>query len=87
VERCWAITEGLWGQQAAQATASDRSRNLAPTGEVFVGSVRLAPVDPLPWPFVASQPSAPSVFTPLQLTPEEWRADDGELVFGWSIGG
>lgn len=53
--------------------------------EAYAGSVRLAPADPLPWPFSAPQSTPPNAFAPIKLTPIEWRADDGSLVFGWSI--
>ncbi len=84
--RIQAIREGLVGLEPG-AGPRDHARSLAPTGEVFAGSVRLAPVDPLPWPFRAKEVTAPSVFTPLDLTPVEWRNDTGEVVFGWSVGG
>ena len=51
------------------------------------GSVRLAPSDPLPWPFRPISVSAPSPFEPLELTPVEWKDADGRWVLGWSIGG
>jgi len=86
LDRVRAIREGLGGL-GPDASAQDRARSLAPSGEVFAGSVRLAPADPVPWPFRASDLPAPSIFTLLPLTPEEWRDDSGELVFGWSIGG
>ena len=86
VHRCQAILEGL-GALDPDAGPEARARSLDPAGEVFVGSLRLAPADPLPWPFRAVEPPAPSVFVPLDLTPEEWVGDDGETVFGWSIGG
>jgi hypothetical protein len=86
VERCRAIIEGLGGP-SLDATSQDRAGSLAPTDEVFVGSLRLAPADPLPWPFRASETPAPSVFSPLSLTPQEWRGPDGGWVYGWSIGG
>ena len=86
VERSQAIVEGLGGL-GPWASARARARSLAPTGEVFAGSVRLAPSDPLPWPFVASEVPAPPIFVPLELTPEEWRSPEGELIFGWRIGG
>jgi len=86
LERSQALREGLGGL-TDDATARERARALDPSREVFVGSVRLAPADPLPWPFRRLDVPAPSVFTPLQLTPVEWRDDGGELVFGWSIGG
>jgi hypothetical protein len=86
VQRAQAILEGVGGLGPG-ATARDSARSLAPGSEVFAGSVRLAPSDPLPWPFRASEVSAPSIFTPLDLTPEEWRGESGEWVFGWSLGG
>ena len=54
---------------------------------VAIGVLRTAPSDPLPWPFPEPTIHAPSVFLPLALRPEEWRAPSGELVFGWSIEG
>lgn len=81
-DRLAAILEGLGdlGDEAA-------FRFVSPEGEVFVGSMRLAPVDPLPWPFRAYAPPAPAVFAPLELKPVEWTGDAGELVFGWSLEG
>ncbi len=84
--RSQAIEEGLTGLPD-EATDRERARALDPSSEVFVGSVRLAPADPLPWPFKRLDPAPPSVFEPLTLTPEEWRLPDGTLVFGWSISG
>lgn len=86
LERIQAIQEGQLGL-GPDATAQDRARALAPTGEVFAGSVRLAPADPLPWPFAASDVDAPSTMLPITLTPREWQDAAGELVFGWSLGG
>lgn len=58
----------------------------APGAEAYAGSVRLAPADPLPWPFAVPSTTPPNPFTPIALTPVEWRASPkGELVFGWSI--
>ncbi len=65
----------------------DPARARAPEGDVFVGAVRLAPSDPLPWPFAVAAAAAPSVFTPLTLTPVEWRDEADELVFGWEFDG
>lgn len=86
IDRALAIEQGLTGLPA-DASARDRARILAPGSEVFAGSVRLAPADPLPWPFRATDTPAPSVFTPMSLVPEEWRDAAGDLVFGWSIRG
>ncbi len=79
-----AIREGLGD---VDLSPEAKARALAPGGQVYAGSVRLAPVDPLPWPFRAAEVSAPSVFTPLRLTPVEWRDEQGELVFGWKVEG
>lgn len=85
VARTQAIAEGVGGLPGA--TERDRARATAPGGQVYAGSIRLAPSDPLPWPFPAPNPGAPSVFTPIELRPLEWRGGAGELVFGWSIRG
>ena len=85
MERTQAIAEGVGG--LPEASERDRARSLSPDAEVYAGSIRLAPVDPVPWPFRATEPQAPSVFTPLELRPEEWRDASGEWVFGWSIRG
>lgn len=77
----------LEGTGAGPLDARDRARGVDPQAEVFVGAVRLAPADPLPWPFRLSAASPPSVFTQLTLRPVEWRSPDGGLVFGWSIEG
>jgi hypothetical protein len=84
--RSQGLIEGL-DQLASDATARDRARSVAPGAAVFAGSVRLAPSDPLPWPFVPVKVSPPSVFEPMRLIPVEWVGDDGELVFGWRIEG
>ena len=86
MERTQAILEGLGGL-GLDASARDRARALAPGSTVFAGSVRLAPGDPLPWPFSGPEPSAPSIFEPIQLVLQEWTGEDGALVFGWSIEG
>jgi hypothetical protein len=86
IARMQAITEGLEGL-SPDASERDRARSLSPTGEVFAGSVRLAPADALPWPFRSAEIPAPSIFTPLGLTPQEWRDGDGDRVFGWRIDG
>lgn len=84
--RALALLEGL-GALPADLTAAERARALSPDGEVFIGNLRLAPADSLPWPFHAVTPAAPSVFAPFELRPVEWRGADGELVFGWTISG
>jgi hypothetical protein len=78
----------------AQAMLEAMGTPGGPNGEVralglgysaFAGSLRLAPSDPLPWPFAPPEVEAPPVFSPLQLVPVEWRDSKGELVFGWRI--
>ncbi|MEQ9498572.1 MAG: hypothetical protein RIT81_16975 [Deltaproteobacteria bacterium] len=65
----------------------ERARALSPTSEVFAGSIRLAPTDALPWPFVVPTIRPPSVFSPLKITPVEWPDTSGEgLVMGWKLG-
>lgn len=66
-------------------SARGRAAAAAPGYEAYAGSVRLAPADPLPWPFAAPVVDPPSPFAPFQLTPVEWRGDDGERVFGWRV--
>lgn len=83
--RIQAILEGQGGIEGT--TDRERARALSPQGEVFAGSIRLAPVDPLPWPFLAADTRAPSAFSRIELQPVEWRRPDDELVFGWRIGG
>jgi len=85
LEETLAVLEGVGGLDEATSTR-DRARSLDPASTVYAGSVRLAPSDPLPWPFVAGQVSPPPIFTPIRLVPTEWR-EDGELVFGWTIEG
>jgi len=77
--------EGLTGVYDAPNTA-DKASALSPDSEVFVGSFRIAPSDPLPWPFTVAPIEAPPVFTPMSLRPEEWRRGDGTLIYGWRIG-
>jgi len=75
--------------------ASDRASALSPGSNVFGGSIRLAPSDPIPWPFRVPGVEPPSVFEPLRLDPLEWRSRQGnagcdaceEVVFGWQISG
>ncbi len=80
--RVQSLLEGL--RQLA-LTPADKARALAPAHEAFAGNIRLAPADPLPWPFSAPEVEAPSAFVPLVLVPEEWRGERGALVFGWRV--
>ncbi|MEQ1565405.1 MAG: hypothetical protein ABMA64_07185 [Myxococcota bacterium] len=84
VARAQAISDGVG---AAAETARERARGLDPDATVYAGSVRLAPTDPLPWPFTVTEVPAPSAFEPIALVPVEWRDASGAVVFGWSLGG
>lgn len=75
-----AILEGL----GISSTSVLAGRAVDPEAVVYAGSVQLAPVDTIPWPFTASDVSAPSAVVPIQATPVEWRIE-GELVFGWAL--
>jgi len=66
-------------------SAQGRVAAAAPGYESYAGSVRLAPADPLPWPFSAPLVDPPSPFAPIRLTPVEWYDDDRERVFGWRV--
>jgi hypothetical protein len=82
--RLEAILEGL--QQLAVTPKSERgARALSPSTQTFAGSIRLAPADALPWPFVVGDVYEPSAIAPLGLIPVEWRGGDGQLVMGWRI--
>src|SRR4051812_43429186 len=65
--------------------AAGKARALSLKHETFAGNVRLAPADPLPWPFAKATPTPAPVFLPLKLEPLEWRDAKGELVFGWRV--
>jgi hypothetical protein len=80
--RVQAMLEGL---SELDRSVEGRARALSPGHETFAGSLRLAPADALPWPFVAPAAEAPSAFVPLILRPVEWRDAQGGLVFGWRI--
>ena len=83
-----AIIEGLEGLTGGfpSADEGDRAHALSPDGEIFAGSFRVAPSDPLPWPFAVAEVDAPPVFTFISLRPEEWRSQSGALIFGWRVG-
>ena len=80
--RTQALLEGL---KAFEPNTDGKARTLSPRHEAFAGNIRLAPTDALPWPFSAPEPEAPSAFTPIMLTPVEWRDRAGALVFGWRL--
>lgn len=81
--RTQGILEGLGADDAASEMDAARARS--PTSEVYAGSVRLAPSDPLPWPFRPTPTAAPSALSQLELVPEVWRDEAGQRVLGWSI--
>ncbi|MBX5484296.1 MAG: hypothetical protein IRZ16_20945 [Myxococcaceae bacterium] len=80
--RAQAILDGLDHLDTSEA---GRARAMSLQHETFAGNIRLAPSDPLPWPFRVPEPEAPSAFVPLKLEPVEWRDARGALVFGWRI--
>lgn len=83
IDRIRSIIDGLL-PLGDDASTADRAHGLSPTRAVHGGAVRIAPSDPLPWPFKVPIVRAPSVFLPLELRPEEWRVD-GRRVFGWRV--
>ena len=80
-----AVIEGL-APAAANVPDADAHHTLSPEHEVYAGTLRVAPSDPLPWPFRVAPVEAPPAFTPIELRPEEWRTADGARVFGWRLG-
>jgi hypothetical protein len=82
LSRTQAILEGL---SYYDTSVAGKARALSPRHEAFAGNVRLAPADPLPWPFRAPEQEPPSAFTPFSLRPVEWRDTNGALVFGWRL--
>ncbi len=74
----------LDGVAAFDDSVRGRSERAAPDAAAYAGSVRLAPADPLPWPFARPAPTPPNPFLPLVLRPVE-RVEDGERRFRWSI--
>ena len=74
----------LDGIEAVDDSVRGRVAAAAPDGEAYVGSVRLAPVDPLPWPFPRPQATPPNPFLPIQLLPVE-RSTDGATVSAWTL--
>lgn len=85
--RIGAVLDGLPEGPAAGGSYLDRARGYAPGGEVFAGTIRLAPTDPLPWPFRQPPPTkAPSIWTPIRMTPVQ-RSGPPKTVFGWRLGG
>lgn len=82
IGRAQSVLDGL---SELDLSPAGRARSVSPDRETYAGSIRLAPSDPLPWPFRLPEPEPPSAFAPLKLEPVEWRDGRGELVFGWRI--
>lgn len=82
--QCDALLDGLPQAELADDIRG-RTRALSPRTEVFVGSIRMAPSDPLPWPFETPDVQAPSVFTPLPIQPVEWQ-QGATWTMGWKLG-
>lgn len=80
--RTQAVLDGL---SLLDESVGGQARAQAPGHETFAGNIRLAPADPLPWPFRPPETAAPSAFEPLVLQPVEWRDAKGTLVFGWRL--
>jgi hypothetical protein len=77
-----AILEGL---SVLDNSVVGKARSMSVDHDAFAGNVRVAPSDPLPWPFRMPEPESPSAFVPLKLLPVEWRDGQGTLVFGWRV--
>ncbi len=75
----------LDGIAAFDDSVRGRVEAIAPDDEAYVGSVRLAPADPLPWPFARPQATPPDPFLPIALRPVE-QTRDGVTTFAWSLG-
>ncbi|MBL8952548.1 MAG: hypothetical protein JNK82_17345 [Myxococcaceae bacterium] len=75
----------LDGLAQFDTTEQGRQRSLGLRYETFAGNIRIAPSDPLPWPFSPPTVAAASVFVPLKLEPLEWKTREGQLVFGWRV--
>lgn len=80
--RLQAVLDGL---DQLDDSGPGRANALSPRSETFAGAIRLAPSDALPWPFRAPQVESPTVFSPLVLTPVEWRDAKGARVWGWRL--
>jgi hypothetical protein len=82
VDRMSAMRDGVAGADDSREAV----RRLGPGNDTFAGSIRLAPSDPLPWPFAPRDTVAPSPLGPIALTALEWQ-HGGERVYGWRLGG
>lgn len=66
------------------SSLATKARGYNPQDGVFVGHVRVAPTDPLPWPYATPKPPSPEPFAPIVVVPEQWSAG-GSPVLGWKI--
>ncbi|MEY3902341.1 MAG: hypothetical protein RL189_1647, partial [Pseudomonadota bacterium] len=66
------------------SSLATKARGYNPQDGVFVGHVRVAPTDPLPWPYAAPNPSSPQPFAPIVVVPEQWSVGTTS-VLGWKI--
>lgn len=81
-KRIDAIRMGLQNLQGL-----DRANHeVSPTSQTFVGAIKLAPADERPWPFEKPDVRRPNPFSPIRITPREWRDSDGRRVMGWLLG-
>lgn len=84
--RAEALVDAIQGLlEGMPAATIDPERAMAVDRAVFAGSVRVAPSDPLPWPFRVAEAEPPSAFEPIALRPVEWRDEAGEWVYGWQV--
>jgi hypothetical protein len=66
--RAQALLDGI---AAFDESVRGRAERAAPDAEAYAGSVRLAPTDPLPWPFVRPSSTPPNPVRPVILRPVE----------------
>lgn len=81
VRRAQTLLDGI---AVFDETVRGRIERVAPDAEAYAGSVRLAPADPLPWPFLRPESAPPNAFLPLVLRPFE-QVVDGKRRFLWRI--
>ena len=81
------VTVNSTSARGPGATEERKAAVLSPAHALFGGNVRLAPSDPLPWPFTPTPTDPPSAVAPIRLVPMEWRNQEGHLVLGWEIRG
>lgn len=80
--RAQSMLEGV-GTWRHEVTARARAHD--PDYETDAGALRLAPADPLPWPFAIVAPRPVDPFSPIAVVPVRWRGPTGDVVDGWSL--